>query len=93
MMNTVETLRRQALRPAQLNLTWNGQQGTANGQVDYDTTAEDILRIAAEMIRGGEVPGIDADRRVDLDDFVVQRFDAKDGLPNRIVVRPKTPFG
>lgn len=78
---------------AQLNVTWNGQQGTARGDIYYDEQSEDILRMATEMISNGEVAGIDADPAVNLKDFEVQKFAAKDGLPNRVMVRPKTPFG
>lgn len=78
---------------AQLNLTWKGQQGTARTEIYYDETKEDVLRMASEMIANGEVPGIDGDPAVNLKDFEVEKFAARDGLPNRVVVRPKTPFG
>jgi len=78
---------------AQLNITWAGQQGTARTEVYYDELKEDLIRMASEMIATGEVPGIDPDPAVNLDGFEVQRFPEKDGLDNRIVVRPKTPFG
>lgn len=78
---------------AQLNITWNGQQGTARTDLYYDEQAPDVLRMAAEMVANGEIPGIDRDPGVNLKDFEVQKFAARDGLPNRIVVRPKTPFG
>ena len=78
---------------AQLNITWNGQQGTARTEVYYDETKDDLLRMATEMLVNGEVPGIDADPAASLKDFEVQKFAEKDGLPFRIVIRPKTPFG
>jgi hypothetical protein len=78
---------------AQMNITWAGQQGTASTDVFYDESREDLLRMATEMIRSGDIPGIDRDPDANLQDFEVQRFGEKDGLPNRVVIRPKTPFG
>jgi len=78
---------------ARLNITWAGQNGDLPDPISYDAADGDVLQWASEAIRGGDVPGIDADPNVDLQDFVVDRFAAKDDQPNKILVRPKTPFG
>jgi hypothetical protein len=78
---------------AQLNITYGGENGDYPDPVDFDSGDGDIKQVAAEAIRDGYVPGIAADVNVNLTDFVVDRFPAKDDLPNRLVLRPKTPFG
>lgn len=78
---------------AQLNITWNGQQGELPDPVNVDAADGDVLQWATEAVRAGDVPGIDAAPNVNFQDFVVQRFAAKDDLPNRIFIRPKVPFG
>lgn len=78
---------------ARVNVTWNGQNGELPDPVSYDAANGDVLAWAAEAIRGGNIPGIDADGAVNLQDFVVERYNAKDGRDNQIMVRPKTPFG
>ena len=77
---------------AVLNITWAGQNGDLPNPILFDSTDVDIRRWATEAVRGG-IPGITADVRVDFQDFVVERFGATAGLPNRVVLRPKTPFG
>ncbi len=78
---------------ARLNITINGQNGDYPDPVNFDATDADIKQVATEAIRTGYIPGIDADERVDLRDFVVDRFNATAELPPRLMVRPKTPFG
>jgi hypothetical protein len=78
---------------AQVNITWSGQNGDLPDPVAYDAPNGDVLQWAAEAIRNGDVPGISADTNVNFADFVVDRFNAKDNEPNKIVIRPKTPFG
>jgi hypothetical protein len=78
---------------ALLNVTWQGQNGELAEPVPWDAADGDVKQMAAESIRAGNIAGIDADAAVNLQDFVVRRFDAKDDLPNRLVIRPKTPFG
>lgn len=78
---------------AQLNITYGGENGDYPDAVDFDSGDADVKQIATEAIQGGYIPGIAADPNVDLTDFVVDRFPAKDDLPNRLVMRPKTPFG
>lgn len=78
---------------AVVNITWGGQNGELPDPVSYDAADGDVKQWAAEAIRGGGVPGIDAANNVDFTDYVVDRFNAKDEQPNRIMLRPKTPFG
>jgi hypothetical protein len=78
---------------AHLNITYAGQQGDLPDPMPYDASDADIKRIATEAIHNGDVPGIEADLNADFNDFVVDRFPARDGLPNRLSLRPKTPFG
>lgn len=77
---------------AVLNITWSGENGDLPTPILFDSTDVDIRRWATEAVRAG-IPGITADANVSFDDFVVERFSATQGLPNRVVLRPKTPFG
>lgn len=81
-----------ALNEAVMNITWAGQNGDLPDPVIFDSTDGDLLQWAAEAVRGG-IPGIGADRNVNLTDFVVERYNATAETPNRILIRPKTPFG
>jgi hypothetical protein len=78
---------------ARLNVTFGGQNGDYPDPVSFDATDGDVKQIAAEAVRTGYIPGINADRRADFHDFVVDRFPAAGDLPNRLILRPKTPFG
>lgn len=78
---------------AVLNITYQGTNGDLVDQVSFDATDGDIKAWVTEAVRNGDVPGIDAHPTADFGDFVVDRFAARDDLPNRILVRPKTPFG
>ncbi len=79
---------------ARLNITYGGEQGELPDFVAFDSTDADLKQMAAESVRDGYVPGIDAKADVDFADFVVDRFPAKADLPyNRLCLRPKTPFG
>ncbi len=83
-----------AANQARLNVTWAGQNGDYPDPVSYDANDGDVRQFASEGIRTGYIPGIAGDATVDLKDFVVERFNATQEVPyNRIVVRPKTPFG
>ena len=62
--------------------------------VSFDATDGDIRQMVTEAVRSGSVPGILADSTADFTDFVVDRFDATEARPNKLIsVRPKTPFG
>jgi len=78
---------------ALLNITVNGQNGDLRDPVSFDATDADVKAWATETVRTGGIPGIDADPNADFHDFVVDRFAERDGLPARLVLRPKTPFG
>ena len=78
---------------ATLNVTWNGNNGDLPDMVSYDSSDADLKQVASEAIRTGYIPGVDTDPRVDLGDFVVDRFPARGDQPNRIFIRPKVPFG
>jgi len=78
---------------ARLNVTINGQNGDYPDMVSFEATEGDIKQIAVEAIQTGYIPGITADPNVDLTDFVVDRFQATEELPPRLMIRPKTPFG
>ena len=78
---------------ASLNITLNGQNGNLKDPVFYDSSDADIKEWGTEAVRTGGVAGIDADPNADFSDFVVDRFDAKDGEDNRLYLRPKVPFG
>jgi len=79
---------------AKLNVTFSGFNGELPDPVPYDADDATLRRMAEESIRGGYIPGIQADPNADLTDFVVDRFPATaDVNYNRIFVRPKVPFG
>lgn len=79
---------------AQLNVTWAGQNGDMPDPVSFDSTDGDVKGWAEEAVRTGYVPGIRADRTATFADFVVDRFPATADRPfNRLILRPKTPFG
>ena len=78
-------------RMAVLTIYLKGEQGDLADPVPYNAPEDDIRRMAEEAVSAGLV-GITA-QHVDLADYVVARIPAKDGLPDRIQVRPKTPFG
>jgi hypothetical protein len=79
---------------ATLNITYAGQQGEFPDPIAYDATDQDIRRWAEEGLRNGDVRGIDGDAAASLNDFVIERFPARQDIPhNRVSIRPKTAFG
>ena len=79
---------------ARLNVTWKGENGDLPDPVDFDSVDAVLIGYAEEAIRGGDIPGIALDANVELTDFVIDRFPAHAEVPyNRLVARPKTPFG
>ena len=78
---------------ALLNVTFSGENGELPDPVAFDSTDGDVLQWATEAIRAGGVPGIAANQGVNLEGFVVDRFPSKEDQPNRMFIRPKTPFG
>lgn len=77
---------------AKLIITFGGSLGELPDAIAFDATDAQIKTWAQEAVRGG-IPGIQANAGADLNDFVVDRFPATGDLPNRTMVRPKTPFG
>jgi hypothetical protein len=78
---------------AKLNITWHGANGDLPDPIAYDSTDLAVKQAAAEAVRTGYIPGIQADPNVDFTDFVVDRFAATNDLPDRLFLRAKTPFG
>lgn len=78
---------------ARVNITWKGNNADLPDPVPYDATEGDVKQWVTEAVRAG-IPGIPADPTADFRDFVVDRFAANDVTPyNRLMIRPKTPFG
>jgi len=79
---------------AKVNITYKGQNGDLPDPVNFESTNGDVLGFVAEAVRAGTVPGVNADPNADFHDFVVDRFASDAATPyNRLMVRPKTPFG
>lgn len=79
---------------ARLNVTYGGENGELPDPVFFDMADGDVKQIATEAVRGGDVPGIPADPNATFNDFVVERYPANEEVTfNRIMLRPKTPFG
>lgn len=77
---------------AQLIIALDGELGECPDLIPYDAPEADIKRWATEAVAGGTIPGIDP-QDVDFTNFTVQRLPAKDGLPDRVMIRPKTEVG
>lgn len=81
---------------AQVNVTWDNQNGDLPGAIAYDSSDDQIKRMVAEAIRNGNIPGIQAADNVNFEGYMVDRFPinpAQGRLVNRLMVRPKTAFG
>jgi hypothetical protein len=78
---------------ATLDVTFDGEQGTIEGGIPFDLSDSEIKTIATECLSSGSIQGIGQKPGANLADFRVDRFNSKDGLPNRLILRPKTPFG
>lgn len=77
-----------------LNITYNGLSVDVPGELDFRTSDFDIKRIAVEVIRSGDLRGLQVANLADtsFDHFVVDRFDTPQG-GKRLYLRPKVPFG
>ena len=77
-----------------LNITYNGLSADYKMPVDYGLSDGDIRRIAAEVIRSGEVPGLQIANLTEraFANYVVDRLESPSG-ERRIYLRPKVPFG
>jgi hypothetical protein len=79
---------------ARVNVTYAGQNGDLPDPVNFDATDGDVRQWVTEAVRGGGIPGIPASPDADFRDFVIDRFEANETRPYRLLqVRPKTPFG
>jgi hypothetical protein len=79
---------------ARLNISYGGQNGDLPDPVSFDSTDGDVKAFAQEAVRNGSVPGINADPTASFEDFVVDRYTATEEVDyNRLMLRPKTPFG
>jgi len=84
---------------ARVNITYNGQNFELPDPVHYQAGDGDIKTWASEAIRTGSVPGVAADPNVNLQNYMVDRFDAPvNPAPgqrdhNLIQIRPKTAYG
>lgn len=84
------------IRPneARVNVTWQGENGDMPDPVSYDATDGDVKQFVTEAVRTGGIPGVRTDMNADFTNFIVERFPSTEDVPfNRLVVRPKTPFG
>jgi len=77
-----------------LNITYHGLSSDLPGDVDATLDDGEIRKIAVEVVRSGDLPGLQLANLEDtaFDNFVVDRFDTPEG-GSRIYLRPKVPFG
>lgn len=79
---------------ARVNVTFAGQNGELPDPVLYDAPEADIKGWVTEALRTGGIPGIPASPNADLKNYVLDRFDANEARPYRLLaLRPKTEFG
>lgn len=78
---------------ALVTIDYDGQQGDLPDPIPFNTPDPDVIRIAQEAWRGGLVMGVPADPNANLANYLVKRFPANEANPNRMSVRPDTPFG
>ena len=78
---------------AKLNITYSGTSADLDRGIPDDLSDDEIRRIAVEVIRSGDLPGLHVAGLADntLRHFVVDRF-VQDGEV-RVFLRPKVPFG
>lgn len=75
---------------ATLNITYNGLSADYALELDAHVSDADLKRIAVEVVRSGNVPGLALPHLADsaFDGFVVDRLQGG----QRIYLRPKVPF-
>ena len=79
---------------ARVGVTYGGQYGDLPDPVTFDASDADVKGWISEALQTGGIPGIEAQANPDLENFVVDRFNATDDRPyNLIQLRPKVPFG
>lgn len=76
---------------ATLNITWNGLSADYALELDAQLSDADVKRIAVEVVRAGNVPGLALQHLPDgaFDGYVVDRLQGG----QRLYLRPKVPFG
>ena len=77
-----------------LNITYNGLSVDYAREIASEMDDRDIRRLAAEVVRSGELQGLhiaNLDDRA-FDGHVVDRVTTGAGKP-RVYLRPKVPFG
>jgi len=76
---------------ATLNITYNGLSADYALELDAHVSDADLKRIAVEVVRSGNVPGLALPHLAEsaFDGFVVDRLQGGE----RIYLRPKVPFG
>jgi hypothetical protein len=79
---------------ATLNITYQGMSADVPADIDESLGDSDIRKIAVEVVRSGNVPGLQVATLADdaFDFFVVDRLKSPEG-ESRIYLRPKVPFG
>jgi hypothetical protein len=79
---------------AVLNITYQGNSGDYDLEIDYAASDADIRRIAVEVVRSGGIRGLHLANLPDnaFANYVVDRLRAPGG-EERIYLRPKVPFG
>jgi hypothetical protein len=76
---------------ARLVVNIDGQAGELEELIPFNTSEEDVKRIAEEAIRGG-LRGMEP-REVSFDNYTVDQMAGKNGLENRLLLRYKVAFG
>lgn len=79
---------------ATLNITYDGLSVDYPKSIDHHLNDTDIRRIAVELVRCGDMPGLQIANLSEnaFVHFVVDRFHTTQG-GQRIYLRPKVPFG
>jgi hypothetical protein len=74
-----------------LNITYNGLSADYPIELDGRVADADLKRIAHELVRSGDVPGLNLPHlpAQAFDGFVIDRLQGG----NRLYLRPKVPFG
>lgn len=74
-----------------LNITYNGLSADYPIELDGRVPDADLKRIAVEVVRSGDVPGLALPNlpQSAFDDFVIDRLQGG----QRLYLRPKVPFG
>jgi hypothetical protein len=77
-----------------VSVTYNGQMGDMPSAIPVESTDAQIRAWATESVRTGTIRGIPADRNVNFNDFVIERFPPNaERNYNVIMLRPKATFG